>query len=403
MATKRTDSKKRNLKTGEGQREDGRYYYRYTDLLGKRKMVYALTLADLREKEKRIARDLEDGIDSEKGEMTLNELFDLYMGTKTKLKDNTRRNYHVIWNSYVKETDLGEMKISAIRNVHILNFYGKMSKEDFSAGTQQNVHMLLNAMFKMAVKSDYIRKNPADGAAKEISGKRKERKALTRKEQAILMNFVEESSTYKVYWPLLTVFLNTGLREGELCGLRWKDVDFKEGVIHVRQQLLYRNYGDGYKYHLQSLKTSCSMRDIPITAECRKALKMQREYDLLLNIKRQEVEGVRDFVFINQEGKPNVNQRLYTLFKSIVRKYNAGEMERAKKEKRDPVLLPYFSCHILRHCFASRMAESGIEPKTLQLLMGHTDIGTTMNIYTNLDFEEVKKQVANAEKYMNVV
>ncbi|MCD8325906.1 MAG: site-specific integrase [Lachnospiraceae bacterium] len=364
-AAKRTDSKKRNLRTGEGQREDGRYYYRYTDLLGQRKTVYALTLADLREKEKRITRDLEDGIDTEKGEMTLNSFFELYMETKTRLKDNTRRNYRVIWNSYVKESDLGEMKISAIRNVHILSFYSRMSKDDFSAGTQKNVHMLLNAMFKMAVKSDYIRKNPADGAAREISGKRKERKALTRKEQAILMKFVEESNVYKAYWPLLTVFLNTGLREGELCGLRWKDVDFKENVLHVRQQLLYRNFGDGYKYHLQSLKTSCSMRDIPITAECRKALKKQREYDLLLNIRRQEVEGVKDFVFINQEGKPYVNQRLYTLFQSLVRKYNAGETEQARKETPDPVLLPFFSCHILRHCFASRMAESGIEPKTL--------------------------------------
>lgn len=401
-ASKRRDNRGRLLRTGEGQRDDGRYYYRYNDLNGKRKMIYAMSLADLREQEKQIRRDLEDGIDSTKGEMSLNSAFDLYLSTKVNIKDSTRSTYLTTW-IYVNESTLGEMSICDIRNSHILRFYAEMNKAGLAAGTQKNVHLLLHAVFAMAVKNDYIRKDPTTDAIKEISGPVKKVSALTRQQQATLLNFVQESTVYGHYEPLITVFLNTGLRESELCGLSWENVDFKENVIHVKQQLLYRDYGNGYTYHLQSLKTSSSECDIPITMECRKALQRQREFDMMLNIKRQEVEGIKNFVFINRVGMPYMDYSLNKAFKNIVNRYNRSEEKQARKENRDPVPLPHFTCHVLRHCFASRMAEAGIEAKTLQMLMGHSNLSTTMQIYVNLDFEEVKKQVANVEQYIKVV
>ncbi|MCD8130563.1 MAG: site-specific integrase [Lachnospiraceae bacterium] len=404
MATKRTDSKKRNLRTGEGQREDGRYYYRYTNLSGKRKMVYALTLADLREKEKQITRDLEDGIDSTGAEVTLNELFDLYLQTKTKLKESTVQSYSYMYNLYVRSSTLGEMKISDIKAVHVLNFYSLLTGSGFSKNTLLKIHNnLIAPSFQLGVKSDFIRKNPAEGAGKEISGPKKKVQALSRQQQAALLKFVSENAFYQVREPMLTVFLQTGLRQSELSGLRWKDVDFKAGILHIRQQLVYHDYGDGYRFHLQTLKTEASRRDIPITKECKRALMKQREYDMMLNIKRQEVEGITDYIFITREGKPLCNSGINSFLESVVNKYNLEEETNARKERRDPLPLPHISCHVLRHCYGTRMAESGVPAKTLQTLLGHSDIKTTLNIYVNLDFEEIKKQVADAETYMNAI
>ncbi len=98
MAEKRKDNRGRILRTGETQRkQDGRYQYDYTDATGNRRRVYALTLMDLREKEQQIQRDLQDGIDTRSGDMTLNALFKIYMDSKTELRESTRCNYLSLW------------------------------------------------------------------------------------------------------------------------------------------------------------------------------------------------------------------------------------------------------------------------------------------------------------------
>ncbi len=401
-AAKRRDDRGRLLRTGEGQREDGRYSYRYTDLSGKRKMVYALTLADLREKEKKIARDLEDGIDTEKGEMTLNELFDLYMGTKTRLRDSTRHNYLQMWDSLVKESVLGEMKINSIKQIHIRQFYTSMQKKQLSAGTQKNVHNLISAALELATESDFIRKNYAIGCSKYISGETHKREALTREEQSALMDFVRNSNVYDRHQYLLTVFLNTGLRMSELAGLRKADVDLKAGVLHVRQQVTYRNHGDGARFHVQDLKTAAGCRDIPLLDEAKDALIGQKRLDLMMGVQRKEVEGIKDLYFVNRDGGPLMGNNVNIVLGNIVNAYNKQEEQQAKKEHREPLLLPHITAHILRHTFCSRMVESGIPPKTLQVIMGHADVETSLNIYTSLDYAEVEKQLIEVQNKIKV-
>ena len=128
-AKKRTDTRGRILRNGELQRkEDNRYLYRYTDLSGKKRTVYALTLVELREKEKQIERDLQDGIDSSKGDMTLNQLFYTYMETKSDLRESTRCNYLTVWKNAIEDTDLGKMKIAKIKQFHIRAFYSGLVK-----------------------------------------------------------------------------------------------------------------------------------------------------------------------------------------------------------------------------------------------------------------------------------
>ena len=399
---KRTDNKGRILRTGEMQRsEDQRYIYRYNDLSGKRKTVYALTLAELREKEKKIERDLQDGIDSSKGNMTLNELFQVYMGTKTELRESTRCNYLAVWKNAIQESVLGNMKISQIKRIHIQSFYAGLIKQGLSENTIKLYHSLIHPTLELAVDSDIIRKNPSKDCKKGISSTKKERGAMTRKEQKIFLGFIKDSNIYSVYYPMIIFALSTALRVGELTGLRWTDVDFKENVIHVRQQLIYKNLGDGCKFHIQDLKTEAGRRDIPLTENARKSLIKQKEFCLLLGkgIKQQKIDGINDFVFTNTQGKPYATNAINFMLNNVVKAYNTKEIEQARKERRKAELLPHISAHILRHTACTRLAESGLEPKGLQYIMGHTNVAVTLNIYTHLDFTQIQKKMEAVQEY----
>lgn len=402
---KRTDNKGRILKTGEMQRaEDNRYLFRYVDALGKKRTVYAVTLAELREKEKKIERDMQDGIDSSKGDMTLNQLFYAYMDTKSDLRESTRYNYISRWENAIADTLLGNMKITQIKQFHIRKFYSELVKKGLAANTIKYYHSLIRPALEMAVDSDIIRKNPAKDCKKGIGGTKKEREAMTISEQERMLEFVKDSNVYSVYYPMIVFALSTGLRVGELTGLRWADVDMKEKVVHIRQQLIYKNLGDGCKFHIQDLKTEAGRRDIPLTENMRKSLIKQKELYFLSGraMKQQEVEGVSDFVFTNTSGKPYATNAINFVLDNIVKAYNKLENTQAKKENREPRNLPHISAHILRHTACTRLAESGLEPKVLQYIMGHSNISITLDIYTHLDFTRIQEKMEAVQEYVKI-
>lgn len=404
-AKKRTDNKGRILRIGEMQRaEDNRYLYRYTDLSGKKRTVYALTLVELRKKEKQIERDLQDGIDTSKGDMTLNQLFYAYMETKSDLRDSTRCNYLAVWKNAIEGTDLGNMKIAKIKQLHIRAFYSGLAKDGYAANTIKLYHNLIYPALELAVDSDIIRKNPAKDCKKGIGGTKKERTAMTIEEQGKLLDFVKGSDRYNIYYPMLIFALSTGLRVGELTGLRWTDVDWKQNVIHIRQQLIYKNLGDGCKFHIQPLKTDAGRRDIPMTANARKSLLKQREIFLMLGkgAKIQEVEGITDFVFTNSQGKPYATNAINFVLDNVVKAYNRQEEVKAENECRDPVSLPHVSAHILRHTACTRLAETGLEPKVLQYIMGHANVAVTLDIYTHLDFSRIQEKMEAVQENLKI-
>lgn len=404
-AKKRTDNRGRILRNGELQRkEDNRYLYRYTDLSGKKRTVYALTLVELREKEKQIERDLQDGIDSSKGDMTLNQLFYTYMETKSDLRESTRRNYLAVWKNAIENTDLGKMKIAKIKQFHIRAFYSDLVKDGYAANTIKLYHNLIYPALELAVESDIIRKNPAKDCKKGIGGTKKERTAMTLEEQEKMLDFAKESSRYNVYYPMLIFALSTALRVGELTGLRWSDVDLKQNVIHVRQQLIYKNLGNGCQFHIHPLKTEAGRRDIPLTAAARKSLIKQRELSMLLGkaAKIQEVEGISDFVFTNSQGKPYATNAVNFMLANVVKGYNQAEEIKAETERRKPVLLPHISAHILRHTACTRLAETGLEPKVLQYIMGHANVSITLDVYTHLDFTQIQEKMEAVQENMKI-
>lgn len=205
-----------------------------------------------------------------------------------------------------------------------------------------------------------------------------------------------------MYGPVLNFALSTGLRIGELIGLRWDEIDLKNNVIHICRQLIYRNYGDGYKLHIEPPKSRSGNRDIPLTVNAKESLIEQKKLDLVLGrrAKEQEVDGLKGFVFINSHGMPILPFNFNDMLKNVVNAYNKKENQQANKECREPILLPHISAHVLRHTACTRMAEAGIDPKVLQVIMGHSNIGITMDIYNHVDVVRVQNEMKKLEQIM---
>lgn len=399
----RRDHKGRILRKGEGQNKDGRYYYVYTDVLGKRRRIYAADLVELREAEQAIKKDIADGIDVGAADRTLNEQFELYLSTKD-IRPSSYANYRELWDRCVKD-DIGKRKVTDIKKVDLQVFYKKLADKGYSDSTiRQYGNCMIKPAFEMALDNDVIRKNPANGCMKEYNGKKKTKEALTVAEQQSLIEFVQKSKHYNIYLPLFTVMFSTACRRGEIIGLTWNDIDLKNRVISINHQLLYKNYGDGFKFHYSEPKTETGRRVIPITPNCYKALIKQREQQLVLGIDKSiEVAGIRNFVFTTMNGTPYTPANINNLLRAIVKQYNKQETILAKEQKREPAPLPPISCHSFRHTGCTRLAEAHIDIKTLQEFMGHSDIKVTMNVYNHVDSERMTKEVIGAAGKSDVI
>lgn len=400
MANSRKDHKGRKLKEGESRRSDGRYCYRYTDIMtGKRLTVYAMDLPELREKEKQIARDIEDNILTDEAikKLTLNTLFEQYMDTR-ELADSTRRNYINIWNNNIKD-EIGGSKVVLIRSSHVKAFYAKLSRAGYANATIKYIHNMIYAALEMAVEDDFIRKNPAKGSVSNYGRPAEERTALTKSQQEKMFAFVKEHNIYNTYHPMLTVMIGTGLRCGELIGLTWQDIDTKAKKIRIDHQLIYKNLGDGCRFHATDPKTDAGFRTIPMTQAVCKAFEKQREINFMLGKGKDfEVEGYRGFVFMAKTGRPLMPSAVNKVLYNIVDAYNKEEVKAAKKEHRKVELLPKFSAHIMRHTACTRMAEYQMDIKVLQYIMGHENIEMTMEVYNHLsDSERIEKEMAKLD------
>lgn len=347
MAVSRKDPKGRKLREGESWRNDGRYSYRFTDIrTGKRRTIYAQDLPELREKEKKIAKDMDDNIltDSAIKKMTLNTLFERYMATR-ELKDPTRVNYIRVWNNRVKD-EIGNIKVVQMLPSHIKAYYSKLSKAGYAHSTIKYINNMIFPALEMAVDDDIIRKNPSKGSISDYGRPAEERVALTISQQEKLIDFVKQSNVYNTYYPMLTIMIGTGLRCGELIGLTWKDVDTRERRLNVDHQLIYKNYGDGCRFHISTPKTDSGIRVIPMTQEVQKAFEEQRKINFMLaKDKSFEVDGYSGFVFTAKSGRPLMPYGVNSVLYNIVDAYNKAEVQKAKKEHRKAELLPKVSAH----------------------------------------------------------
>ena len=398
MAKTRKDLRGRSLRKGEVQRaSDKRYMYTYTDPLGRRKFIYANDLTQLREKEEKLLKDQLDGLDIYvAGKATLNETFDRYISTKYNLRESTRSSYLYTYDHYVRET-FGLKRIAEIKYSDVLQFYYHLlNQQGISLGTLDSVHCLLHPTFQLAVRDEIIRKNPTDGVMKEISresGKnRGVRHALTIEQQRCFMEYIANHPIYYHWWPMFTILLGTGCRIGEALGLPWQDLDFENRVISINHSLVYYPANGSNKCVLRvSLpKTDAGIRTIPMLDIVKDAFEMLYEEQKENGFNETEIDGMSGFIFCNRFGSVPNPQTVNHTIKRIANNYNADEVVRAKKEHRDPIILPNFSCHHLRHTFCTRLCENETNLKVIQSIMGHKNIETTLDIYA--EATEKKKQ-----------
>ena len=285
----RKDNKGRVLLKGESQRKsDDLYIYTYIDFYGTRRYVYSMDLSVLREKKEQLLRDQMDGLDIYVGgKATINMTFDRYMSMKQNLRETTRSNYIYMYDKFVRN-GFGDKLLTSVKYTDVqLFYYQLLNEKGLAINTLDNIHTVLNPLFKMAVRDDIIRKNPADGVLTEIkknSGKNKGiRHALTLQQQNAFFDEIRYSPDYYHWYPLFATLLGTGMRISECTGLRWQDVDFKKRCISVNHAVPYYTRNGVACFGVSMPKTEMGIRTIPL---------MDEVYDVLLKeYERQKKDG----------------------------------------------------------------------------------------------------------------
>lgn len=398
MATTRKDLRGRTLRKGEMQRSsDKRYAYSYKDPLGRRRYIYAKDLVTLREKEAQLMKDQLDGLDVYvAGKATVNFVFDRYMSIKTNLRQTTRSNYLYMYGRFVRDT-FGKKNIAAIKYSDVLQFYNYLlEKQKLQINTLESIHTLLHPTFQLAVRDEIIRLNPTDGVMAEVK-KASElakgtRHALTIAQQRAFMEHIANHLVFHHWWPMFTILLGTGCRIGEALGLRWEDLDYEKRTISINHSLTYYPTAEerSSEMHISRPKTESGVRTIPMLDSVKDAFEMLYEEQKENGWSDVEIDGMSGFVFCNRFGNVPNPQSVNRAIKRIVADYNASEEVNARKERREPVFLPDFSAHHLRHTFCTRLCENETNLKVIQSVMGHKDIKTTMDVYA--EATEEKKQ-----------
>lgn len=402
----RFDSRHVRLKVGETEKRAGGYEYRWTTRDGKRHSIYAPTLDKLRELEEQVVVDQHDGIKADAKMLTVNDCFKLWRELKRGIKDSTFKNYIYMYEMFVMPT-FGKKRVTMIQKSDVKRFYnGLVDQKILSISTVDNIHNVLHQVFQVAVDDNYIRQNPTDRMLKELriahGHETVKRKALTFAQQELFINYLKEEPKYRHWYPIFFIMVNTGMRVGEITGLRWRDVDFESGIISVNHTLVYYDHRDeiGTYYSVNTPKTEAGCREIPMIAGVREAFEMEREYQQTLGIESiDRIDGYEDFVFLNDDGHIRGQGNLNKAIKRIMRDCNDKVLLEHDLDT-DPVLLPNFSCHNLRHSFATRLCESGINIKVIQDVLGHVDVSTTMDIYVDVMNDTKKRELASFDGYM---
>ena len=389
---KRKDKKNRILRNGEGQRGDGRYFYKYKDAKGDTHFVYSWKLEpydvppvgkksalSLREMEKQIIRNVEDGILGYDSRLTVLELVKLYLQQKAGVRHSTQMGYNFVVNIIKKEA-FGSMPIGHVKQSDAKRWLIKLQKDGRGYSSIQSIRGVVRPAFKMAVDDDMLNKNPFQfELASVVVNDSVTREAISRDDQRKFLDFVKQDRHFSKYYDGIFILFNTGLRISEFVGLTIKDVDLKDKKLTIDHQLQRTS---NMEYIIEKPKTEAGNRVIPISDEVCAAF--QR---IIANRPRQKVEpmigGKLGFLYLDKNGKPMVAMHWEKYFQHICEKYNSIYK----------VPIPKITPHVCRHTYCSNMAHAGMNPKTLQYLMGHSDISVTLNTYTHTSFEQAEEEL----------
>lgn len=304
----------------------------------------------------------------------------------------------------------GEISAGNVKYSDVLFFYTDLiNNQGLQINTLETINTVLRPTFQLAVRDDIIRKNPVDGAYCEVKkrngGARKTRRALTVDQQRKFMEYVAKNPFFYHWYPFFVFLLGTGCRIGEAIGIRWDDIDLENRIIDINHSLTYyQRADDSYKceFRVSLPKTEAGNRRIPMMQQVYDVLQEEYERQKQEGFCVENVDGMTNFVFTNRFGMPHNPAAVNRAIKRIVDTHNSEEEVAAKKEKREPVMIPRFSCHIFRHTFASRFCENETNIKVIQEVMGHADVSTTMNIYAEANPDVTKSVIEKLSKNMDI-
>ena len=401
---RRKDNKNRVLKEGEYQRSSGTYEFKWRDKRGGRHSISAVTLEKLREKELDVLRDVLDGVRADKNNLTINDLYNSWIQLKRGLKDNTFANYKYMYTMFV-EPDFGKNRIVDLKRSDVRGFYNYLAEErNVKVNTIDNIHTVLHQVLELGVEDDYLRYNPSDNALKELKKARnfddEKRRALTVAEQELFENFLSKQGQYHKWYPIFIVMLWTGMRVGEITGLRWCDIDLEEETISVNHTLVYydKRNEERCTFAINTPKTKAGERIIPMLPKVKEAFLMEKKYQEECGLESKAViDGYRDFIFINRFGNVQNQGTLNKALRRIIRDCNFEVLDKENSDK--SVILPKFSNHSLRHTFTTRLCEANVNVKAMQEILGHADCATTMDVYAEATRELKKSELINFEEY----
>ena len=398
MSEKRRDKRNRILREGEYQRADGRYRYRYIDENGKEKWVYSWRLdkndptprgkkqeLSLREKEKQIQADLFDHIVTHGGDYSVIELVEKYISLKTGVNHNTRAGYKTVIN-ILKKDPFGKQRIDKVRLSDAKAWLIKLQQVDGKGYSSiHSIRGVLRPAFQMAVDDDLLRKNPFGfELASVIVNDSVTREAITRKQEREFLRFIKEDKHFCRYYDAIYILFHTGLRISEFCGLTISDIEFGNQRIKVDHQLQRTTQ---MQYVIQEPKTESGIRYVPMSEEVAACFRR-----IIANRAMPDVEPMIDghvgFLFLDKNERPMVALHWEKYLQHIVEKYN----------KIYRIQMPKVTPHVCRHTFCSNMAKSGMNPKTLQYIMGHADISVTLNVYTHVQFDDAQAEMLRLAK-----
>jgi len=402
MSEKRRDKKGRILRNGEHQRKDGMYQYSYIDIMGKTRCLYSWRLeatdplpsgkrkcVSLREKEREVQRCKDNNIVPYGGDLTVLELVKKYTLQKQGVRESTRTGYQTVINMLSKDA-FGAKRIDKVKLSDAKGWLIQLQRNGKGYSSIHTIRGVLRPAFRMAVYDDLIRKNPFDfELATVVINDSVTREAITHKQKRQFLEFVRNDKHFCKYYDAIYILFHTGLRISEFCGLTVSDINVEEKTLSIERQLQRTS---DMRYIMGQPKTKAGVRVIPLQDEVcncfRRIAENQRHYRRKPIIADQNGKGHGGFLFLDKNGMPMVALHWEKYFQRICKKYNEIYKER----------MPKVTPHVCRHTYCSHAASAGMNPKHLQYLMGHSDIGVTLNTYTHIDFDNVRQEVESLQK-----
>ncbi|MDD3745702.1 MAG: site-specific integrase [Anaerostipes sp.] len=343
----------------------------------------------LREKEEIIRRRLQEGVIGDSN-VTVSEVCRVYLDVKHNLAKSTANNYECYYKRYIKDSVLGKKKVVELKKSDILMYYKEKSDQGLANGTIAIIQKIIHPALDLAVDDRIIPRNPSNRCMKEYQCECEVKDALTVEEQKLLLEYLRDNSKTESYYHIFQVALLTAMRIGELLGLTWDDVNFKDNYIDINHQLVYRPDGKTELYLLPP-KTKAGIRQIPMNNTLREIMIAQkRVWFSSYRDPKFEVDGKSIFCFISDKGRYMFNSNLNRALKK-------AKDAILDETKRDDIFENSISCHILRYTSATRLAESGMTPATLQYILGHSDPKRTMQIYVHAQKKQIRRELELAD------